>query len=172
MCVLAIHLVFVLDVCVCVCQPRPRGLAACLSVTVLTTCFVTGDSEESSASEVGAWRSGRAFGVRRTQQSSVAHDSASPLESSFCLFVYLFIYIQSDACGSVAREVVFSTGKLNCKCCNLQLIECFAALCVNYFCTGMHIMFPVVQHVHIQLKVFLFEGCWKVLLLQISPLWE
>jgi len=61
-----------------------------------------GDSEESSLSEVAARRSRQSFDVCRTGQNSVAHDSASPLESSVCLlllvgfFCFLFFF-----CGSV-----------------------------------------------------------------------
>lgn len=45
---------------------------------------------DSSVSEVAAWRSRQAFDVRRTGQGSVAHDSASPLESSVCLLLMFF----------------------------------------------------------------------------------
>lgn len=65
-----------------------------------------GGSQESSVGEAAVWRSRQAFDVLRTGQSRVAHDSASPLESSFCLFVYLFM--RADACGSEAREVVLA----------------------------------------------------------------
>lgn len=70
-----------------------------------------GGSQESSVREAAVWRGRRAFDVLRTGQSSAAHDSASPPESSFCLFVYLFL--QPDACGSGAREVVFAPANWN-----------------------------------------------------------
>lgn len=63
------------------CQSCPRRLAVCLSVTVLTTCFVTGTQRSPQLVKQQHGGAG---------QRGVAHDSAGPLESAFCLLLMCF----------------------------------------------------------------------------------
>ncbi len=63
--------------------------ARCVPVSDSADCVLCdGGSEESSLSEAAVCWSRREFDVRRTGQNSVPHDSASPLESSLCLFIF------------------------------------------------------------------------------------
>lgn len=70
----------------------------CLSVPVLTVCFVTGGLRGVLSVKEQA---GERLMCAGQGQESVAHDSAS--ESSLCSNIYSALY----ACGSAAEEVVF-----------------------------------------------------------------